>query len=131
MRNCSPKIIYLSAAQSGPLANSRSLAIDGNVYSIKDKELSQYLAGVLKTTVVVPTGLSGSSILKLAVDGNSLIAVSPTTKHLGIWSTSSELVFIRQYAINGTKELYDAAYDGPLQTGYALVDGRVVSFKTQ
>ncbi len=127
----SPKIVYLSVAQSRTLADSKAMAIDGNVYTLKDKELTQYLAGVLKTTVVVPPGLSGSTILKLSADGNSIIAVSPSTKHVGTWSTASGLLFIRQYAFNGTKEVYDAAYDSALQTGYALVDGRLVSFKTE
>lgn len=126
----SPKIAYLTVAQSTQLADSRSLAIDGNVYTIKDKELNQYLAGVLKTTVVTPLGLSGSTILKLSTDRNSLVAISPATGRVGIWSTASGLLFVHQYSLNGTKDLFDAAYDSTLQTGYGLVDGRVVSFKT-
>jgi len=126
----SPKIAYLAAGQSAQLAGAKSMAVDGNVYTLKEKELSVYLAGALKTTVVVPSGLSAGSILRLSADTNSLVAVSPTAGRLGTWSTASGLIFIRQYAFNDVKDLYDAAYDSALQTGYALVDGRVVSFKT-
>lgn len=126
----SPKASYFPAGQPAQLSGAKALAIDGNVYTLKDKEINQYLAGVLSSTAAIPSGLSEGSVLKLSVDGNSLMVVSPGSKHLGTWSTANGPVVIHQYALNGTKELYDAAYDSALKTGYALVDGRVVSFKT-
>ncbi len=127
----SPKTSYLPPAQAAGSATAKALAVDGNVYTLGGTQLRQYLAGALQTTLPVPDGLTDGTILKQSADGNTLIAVSPSGKRIATWSTAAALEYAHQYALNGTKELSDAALDGATHTAYAIVEGRLVSFKTE
>jgi hypothetical protein len=127
----SPKAPYLTSAQTSGLDNAKSMAVDGNVYVLSPSGLRLYLAGVLKTTANVPASLAETTELRSTDSGNTIVGNDAATKRIGFWDNRTTLTFSRQYSLNGTKELYDTAYDATLNTGYSLVDGRLVSFSTK
>ncbi|HSX01703.1 MAG TPA: hypothetical protein VLI05_00125 [Candidatus Saccharimonadia bacterium] len=124
----SPKTSYLSAADNNALANTSALAVDGSVYALSPSGLQQYLSGTLKQTTEVPSTLIGASRLRSISGGATIMAVSPKTQRIGLWSNTSSLLFSKQYQLNNATALYDATYDDQTNTGYALVNGRLVQF---
>lgn len=124
-----PTAVSSTATTNLELAGARAIAVDGSVYVLSDKGLLQYLSGVLKQTVAVPSGLNHASSLRSIGDGSTLIATDPTTSRAGIFRYSgSALSFSRQFSLNGSTHLYDSTLDPTTNTVYALTEGKLVTF---
>ncbi len=120
-----PKSDYIQG-----LPDPHTIAVDGNVYVLGPKGLGLYLAGSLKTSAEVPASLANASTLR-AFGGDTVQAISSTTKRIGFWDNHQNLIFSRQYSLSGIDALYDATYDPATVTGYALVNGRIVKYSAK
>jgi len=124
-----PTAVASTAAGNPELAGARAIAVDGSVYVLSDKGLLQYLSGVLKQTVAVPSSLSHATRIRSIGDGSTLIATDVTTNRTGLFRYSGPtLSFSRQFSLNGSSHLYDATLDLATNTVYALTEGKLVTF---
>ena len=119
---------YMTTAHNPELAGASALAVDGSVYVATDGGLRQYLAGTLKQTATIPSGLGRLNQLHSVAGGDTLLGVSATANRLALWQAGGELKLNHQYRLNGFKILTDAAYNAGNNTVYALADGRLVRF---
>lgn len=124
-----PTAVSSNPASNPELSGARAIAVDGSVYVLSDKGLLQYLSGVLKQTVAVPSSLSHATRIRSIGDGSTLLVTDLTTNRIGIFRyAGSALSFSRQFSLNGSTRLYDAALDPATNTVYALSDGKLVTF---
>ena len=121
-------ISYLDGTDGGCINGVTSLAAHGSVYVASSSNICEYLTGVQKNSTLLPAGLAGSA-LSLKVDGSQLLIISAKNQRLGLWNVTAGPTFTGQYQLKDTASLDDGALDSTNNVIYALIEGRLYSFK--
>jgi len=121
-------ISYLDSTDGDCINGVTALAAHGSVYVASSNKLCDYLAGVEKTSALLPVGLAGGA-LGMKVSDTQLLTVSAKNQRLGLWDVTAEPTFTGQYQVRDTASLDDGAFDPTTNIIYALVEGKLYSFK--
>jgi hypothetical protein len=121
-------ISYLDSTDGDCINGVTALAAHGSVYVASVTNVCEYLSGVQKNSATLPVGLAGGA-LGMKGDDTQLLTVSAKNQRLGLWDVTAEPTFTGQYQLKNTTSLDDGAFDPTSKTVYALVEGRLYSFK--
>jgi serine/threonine protein phosphatase PrpC len=116
---------YLIGSAS-ELSESKTMAIDGNIYTAGPFGIKRFLAGKLDHSLPLPDSLSKSHQIVSFASGNRLLVLDNTNGRLGVISTDGPIpTLLQQLLLIGAPKIVDAKADATGRTIFVLTPNKV------